>query len=47
MVLEFTGGNQRLAARALGIARQTFRQRLRDAGLSLKQHVEGGGGAAD
>lgn len=40
MVLEFAGGNQRLAARALGIARQTFRQRLRDAGLSLKQSYE-------
>jgi two-component system nitrogen regulation response regulator GlnG len=40
LALEFTGGNQRLAARVLGIARQTFRLRLREAGLSLKQHVE-------
>ena len=42
LALEFTGGNQRLAARLLGIARQTFRVRLREAGLSLKQSGEGG-----
>jgi two-component system nitrogen regulation response regulator GlnG len=33
LALEFTGGNQRLASRVLGIARQTFRVRLREAGL--------------
>jgi two-component system nitrogen regulation response regulator GlnG len=41
LVLEFTSGNQRLAARVLGIARQTFRVRLLEAGLSLKPSVEG------
>jgi two-component system nitrogen regulation response regulator GlnG len=40
LALEFTGGNQRSAARALGIARQTFRMRLREVGLSLKHQVE-------
>jgi two-component system nitrogen regulation response regulator GlnG len=40
LALEHTGGNQRLAARALGIARQTFRLRLREAGLSVKPSVE-------
>jgi two-component system nitrogen regulation response regulator GlnG len=42
LTLEFTGGNQRLAARLLGIARQTFRARLQEAGLSFKQSIEGG-----
>jgi two-component system nitrogen regulation response regulator GlnG len=42
MALEFTSGNQRLATRVLGIARQTFRLRLHEAGLSLKQSVDGG-----
>jgi len=42
LALEFTGGNQRLTARVLGIARQTFRLRLQEAGLSLKQSVESG-----
>jgi two-component system nitrogen regulation response regulator GlnG len=37
LALEFTGGNQRLAARLLGIARGTLRQRLQEAGLNLKQ----------
>jgi two-component system nitrogen regulation response regulator GlnG len=40
LALEFTGGNQRVAARVLGIARQTFRLRLREAGLSVKQSIE-------
>jgi two-component system nitrogen regulation response regulator GlnG len=40
MALEFTSGNQRLASRVLGIARGTFRVRLREAGLCLKQSVE-------
>jgi two-component system nitrogen regulation response regulator GlnG len=47
LALEFTGGNQRLASRLLGIARQTFRLRLKEAGLSLKQSVEGGDDALD
>jgi two-component system nitrogen regulation response regulator GlnG len=41
LALAFTGGNQRVAARVLGIARQTFRVRLREAGLRLEQHLEG------
>ncbi len=40
--LEFTGGNQRLAARVLGIARQTFRMRLREAGLNVKPQSDEG-----
>jgi DNA-binding NtrC family response regulator len=42
LVLEFTGGNQRLAASVLGIARQTFRVKLREAGLNLKRTLEEG-----
>jgi two-component system nitrogen regulation response regulator GlnG len=41
-VLEFTGGNQHQAARLLGIARQTLRVKLRDAGLSVSHSVEAG-----
>jgi two-component system nitrogen regulation response regulator GlnG len=40
LALESTDGNQRVAARVLGIARQTFRLRLREAGLSVKQSIE-------
>jgi two-component system nitrogen regulation response regulator GlnG len=40
LALDFSDGNQRLAARLLGIARQTFRVRLREAGLTLKQAGE-------
>jgi two-component system nitrogen regulation response regulator GlnG len=40
LVLEFTGGNQRVAARLLGIARQTFRLRLREADLGLNPHED-------
>jgi two-component system nitrogen regulation response regulator GlnG len=47
LTLEFTAGNQRLAARLLGIARQTFRARLQEAGLSVKQSLEGGDDAAE
>jgi two-component system nitrogen regulation response regulator GlnG len=39
-VLEFTGGNQHQAARLLGIARQTLRQKLRDLGLYVTHSVE-------
>ena len=39
-VLEYTGGNQHQAARLLGIARQTLRQKLRDLGLHVTQSVE-------
>src|SRR5437660_8051469 len=39
-VLEYTGGNQHQAARLLGIARQTLRQKLRDLGLHLTHSVE-------
>jgi len=47
LALEFTGGNQRLAARVLGIARETFRVRLREAGLSPKPQIDGGGQSDD
>jgi two-component system nitrogen regulation response regulator GlnG len=39
-VLEYTGGNQHQAARLLGIARQTLRQKLRDLGLHVSHSVE-------
>ena len=38
-VLEYTGGSQHQAARLLGIARQTLRLKLRDAGLRVTQSV--------
>jgi two-component system nitrogen regulation response regulator GlnG len=41
-VLEYTGGNQYQAARLLGIARQTLRQKLRDLGLHVAHSVEAG-----
>jgi DNA-binding NtrC family response regulator len=40
LALEHSGGNQRLAVRLLGIARQTFRAKLREAGLNLKRSLE-------
>ena len=39
-VLDYTGGSQHQAARLLGIARQTLRQKLRDLGLRVTQSVE-------
>lgn len=39
-VLEYSDGNQHQAARLLGIARQTLRQKLRDLGLRVTQSVE-------
>jgi two-component system nitrogen regulation response regulator GlnG len=39
-VLEYTGGNQHQAARLLGIARQTLRQKLRDLGLHVTRSTE-------
>jgi DNA-binding NtrC family response regulator len=39
-VMEFTNGNQNRAARLLGIARQTLRQKLRDLGLHVTHSVE-------
>jgi two-component system nitrogen regulation response regulator GlnG len=39
-VLEYTGGNQHQAARLLGIARQTLRQKLRDLGLHVTHSLE-------
>jgi two-component system nitrogen regulation response regulator GlnG len=39
-VLEYTRGNQHQAARLLGIARQTLRQKLRDLGLHVTHSVE-------
>jgi DNA-binding NtrC family response regulator len=41
-VLEYTHGNQYQAARLLGIARQTLRQKLRDLGLHVTHSVEAG-----
>ena len=40
-VLEYTGGNQHHAARVLGIARQTLRQKLRELGLHVGHTVKG------
>jgi two-component system nitrogen regulation response regulator GlnG len=40
LVLEYTSGNQHQAARLLGIARQTLRQKLRDLGLYVTHSVE-------
>jgi two-component system nitrogen regulation response regulator GlnG len=40
LVLEYTGGSQHQAARLLGIARQTLRQKLRDLALHVKHSVE-------
>jgi two-component system nitrogen regulation response regulator GlnG len=42
-VLEHTGGNQQQAARLLGIARQTLRQKLRDLGLHVTHSLEAEG----
>ncbi len=39
-VLEYTSGNQHQAARLLGIARQTLRQKLRDLGLHVTHSVD-------
>lgn len=39
-VLDYTGGNQYQAARLLGIARQTLRQKLRDLGLHVTHSIE-------
>ena len=39
-VLEFTKGSQHQAARLLGIARQTLRQKLRELGLQVTRTVE-------
>ena len=40
LVLEYTAGNQHQAARLLGVARQTLRQKLRDLGLHVSHTVE-------
>jgi two-component system nitrogen regulation response regulator GlnG len=40
LVLEYTQGNQHQAARLLGIARQTLRQKLRELGLHITHSVE-------
>lgn len=39
-VLEYTRGNRHMAARVLGIARQTLRLKLRESGLQVTQSVE-------
>ncbi len=40
LVMEHTGGSQHQAARMLGIARQTLRQKLRDLGMHVMHSVE-------
>jgi two-component system nitrogen regulation response regulator GlnG len=40
LVFEFSGGNQRQTARFLGIARQTLRTKLREAGLNLTRFLD-------
>ena len=39
-VLDYTGGSQHQAARLLGIARQSLRQKLRDLGLRVTPSVQ-------
>jgi DNA-binding protein Fis len=39
-VLKHTRGNLRQAARLLGVARQTLREKLQDLGLSVTRHAE-------
>jgi two-component system nitrogen regulation response regulator GlnG len=46
LILEYTAGNQHQAARLLGIARQTLRQKLRDLGLHVTHSVEADEGDA-
>jgi two-component system nitrogen regulation response regulator GlnG len=45
--LRFTHGNQYQAAKLLGIARQTLRNRLREVGLNITRAVEGNDGEPD
>jgi DNA-binding protein Fis len=40
LVLEYTRGSQHQAARLLGIARQTLRQKLQALGLHVTRSVE-------
>jgi two-component system nitrogen regulation response regulator GlnG len=40
LVMDYTHGNQNQAARLLGIARQTLRQKLRDLGLHVTHTIE-------
>ena len=44
MVLEHTQGNQRQAARLLGIARKTLRDKLRELGITIQRSLELGDG---
>ena len=41
LTLKFTGGNQLQAARILGVARQTLRNRLRELGLNITKSIAG------
>ena len=45
MVLEHTQGNQRQAARILGVARKTLRDKLRELGITIQRSLELGDGA--
>jgi two-component system nitrogen regulation response regulator GlnG len=40
LVLQYTGGNQHRAAKLLGIARQTLRQKLRELGLHVTHSID-------
>jgi DNA-binding protein Fis len=41
IVLRFTEGNQRVAAKALGVSRQTLRFRLRELGIGVTKTIDG------
>ena len=45
LVLEHTQGNQRQAARILGVARKTLRDKLRELGITIQRSLELGDGA--
>ncbi len=46
LVLEHTAGNQRQAAKILGIARQTLRSKLRELGVTVQSSIDLGAGDA-
>jgi two-component system nitrogen regulation response regulator GlnG len=46
-VLEHTGGNQRQAARVLGITRGSLRNKLRELGISIRRTIDDDAGESD